>query len=86
MNDRKISDKENDYVLKVWNKFKKKTIKDYHDLHLKFGKFRNNTFKNYGFCPRHYLDAPLLSWDAMLKIKKRKRDEISYISNKCSKI
>ena len=41
-----------------------KTMKDYHDLYLKcdillladvFEKFRNNSLKNYGLCPRHYL-------------------------------
>ena len=30
-----------------------------------FEKFRNNSFKNYGLCPSHYLSAPALSWDAM---------------------
>ena len=39
-----------------------KTMKDYHDLYLKFdvllltdvfGKFRNNKIKSYGLCPRH---------------------------------
>ena len=30
-----ISDKEYDHVFNVWNKFKMKTIKDYHDLNLK---------------------------------------------------
>ena len=48
---RKGNDKEYDRVLKVWNKFKIKTMKDYHDLYSKhdvllladlFGKFRNN--------------------------------------------
>ena len=29
---RKISDKDNDHILKVWNKFEMKTMKDYHDL------------------------------------------------------
>ena len=56
-----------------------KTMKDYHDLHLKCGvllladvfeKFRNNSLKNYGLCPRHYLSAPALSWDAMLNMTK----------------
>ena len=56
-----------------------KTIKDYHDLYLKcavlfsadvFERFRNNSLKNYGLCPNHYLSAPGLSWDAMLKMKK----------------
>ena len=35
-----------------------------------FEKFRNNSQKNYGLCPSHYLSAPGLSWDAMLKMKK----------------
>ena len=71
-----ISDKEYDHVFNVWNKFKMKTIKDYHDLNLKsdvllladvFGKFRNNSLKNYGVCPSHYLSAPGLSWVQCLK-------------------
>ena len=54
-----------------------KTVKDYHDLYLKFdilllddelGKFRNNSLKNYGLLPSHYLSAP--GWDAMLKMTK----------------
>ena len=43
-----------------------KTMKDYHDLHLKcdvlllagvFEKFRNNTMKNYGLCPSQNFSA-----------------------------
>ena len=46
-----------------------KTIKDYHDLHLKcdiflladvFEKFRNNRLKDYGLCSSYYLSAPNL--------------------------
>ena len=46
-----------------------KAMKDYHDLHLKcdillladvFEKFRNNSLKNYGLCPSHYLNLNLL--------------------------
>ena len=33
-----------------------------------FEKFRNNSLKNYGLCPSHYLSAPGLSWDPMLKM------------------
>ena len=53
------------------------TMKDYHDLYLKcnvllsadvFKKFRNNSLNNYGFCPSHYLSAPVLSRDAMLNM------------------
>ena len=54
-------------------------MKDYHNLYLKcdvlllsnvFEKFRNNNLKNYGLCPSHYLSAPGLSWDTMLKLTK----------------
>ena len=54
-------------------------IEDYHDLNLKcdvslwanvFEKFRNNSLKIYGLCPSHYLSAPCLSWDAILKMTK----------------
>ena len=75
---KKISDKEYELVLKVWNKFEMKTIKDYHDLYLKydillltdaFVKFRDNILKNYGLCcPSQYLSVPDLSWDAMLNM------------------
>ena len=62
-----------------------KTMKDYHNLYLKcdvllladkFEKFRNNSLKNYGLCPSHYLSAPGLSWEAMLKITKIKLELI----------
>ena len=52
-------------------------MKDYHNLYLKcdvllladvFEKFRNNSLKNYGLCPSHYLSAPDLSSDAMLNM------------------
>ena len=33
-------------------------------------KFRNNSWKNCGLYPSHYLSAPALSWDAMLKMIK----------------
>ena len=54
-------------------------MKDYHDLYLicdvlllpdVFEKFISNTLKNYGLCPSHYLSAPGLSWDAILKMTK----------------
>ena len=76
---KKVSDKEYEHVGKVWNKFEMKTMKDYHDLYLKcdvlllayvFEKFRNNSLKNYGLCPSHYLSAPALSWYAMPNMKK----------------
>ena len=66
---------EYEHVLKVWKKFEMKVVNDYHSLYLKCDvllladvseKFRNNSLKNYGLCPRDYLGAPALSWDAML--------------------
>ena len=32
---KRINDKEHEHVLKVWNKFEMKKMKDYHDLYLK---------------------------------------------------
>ena len=49
-------------------------MEDYHDLYLKcsfllladvFGNIENNSSKNYGLCPSHYLSAPSFSWDKM---------------------
>ena len=37
----------------------------------------NNSLKNYGLCPSHYLSAPGLSWDTMLKMKKIKLELIT---------
>ena len=37
-----------------------------------FEKFRNNSLKNYGLSPNHYLAAAALSCDAMLKMTKVK--------------
>ena len=52
---------------------------DYHNFYLKcevlllasvFEKFRNNSLKNYVLRSSHYLSAPGLSWDAILKMTK----------------
>ena len=86
LTDRKIADKEYEYVLNVWSKFEMKSMKDYQDLYLKcdillladvFEKFRNNSSKIYGQSPSPYLSAPGLSWDAMLKMTKIKLQLIS---------
>ena len=79
MNSRIITDKEYVHILNVWNKFEIKAMEDYHDLYLKcdvlllvslFEMFRNNSLKSYGLCSSHYLSAPGLSWNAMLKMTK----------------
>ena len=83
---KKISAKEYEHVLKVWNKFEMKTTKDYHDLYLEcdvllladvFEKFGNNSLKNYGLCPSHYLSAPTLSWNAMRNMTEIRLELIS---------
>ena len=80
---KKISDKKYE---QVWNKFEMKTIKDYDNLYLQcdvlllagvFEKLRNNTLKNYGWCPIYYLNAPALSLVAMLNMTKIKLELIS---------
>ena len=52
-----INDNECEHVVNVWNKFEMKTMKDYHDLYLKFDvllladvfeKLRDNSLKNCG--------------------------------------
>ena len=62
-----------------------KTMKDDHGLYLKsyvlllvdvFEKCRNNSLKNCGLCPSHYLSAPGLRWNVMLKMKKIKLELI----------
>ena len=86
LNGKGISGKECQHVLKVWNKFEMKTMKDYHNLYLKcdvlllanvFEKFRNICLENYGLCPSHYLSAQASSWDAVLSMTKVELDLIS---------
>ena len=54
-----------------------KKMKDYHDFYLKCGvllladvfeQFRNNSLKNYGLFPSHYLSTQGLNWNTMLKM------------------
>ena len=60
---KKTSGKECKHVSNVWNNFKMKKMKDYHNLYLKcdvllladvFEKFKDNSLKNYRLCPSHY--------------------------------
>ena len=60
-------------------------MKDYHYLYLKrsvllladmFEKFRNNSLTINGLCHSHYLSAPGLIWDAMLKMTQIKLEII----------
>ena len=67
---KKISDKEYEHVLKAWDKFEIKTMKDYHNLYIIYGvllladvfKKIIKSSKIYGLCLSYYLSAPALSW------------------------
>ena len=74
---KRISEKGYELVLKVWNKFEMKTMKDHHNLYLKcdillladvFEKFRNNSLKDCRLYPSHC--SSVLNWDVMLNITK----------------
>ena len=62
----KISNKEHEHFVNVWEIFEMKTMKDYHYLCVKWDvllleKFKNSCLRNYGLCPSHYLSTPALS-------------------------
>ena len=74
LNDEDISDEDYQHAINVWNKIK--TIKDYHDLYLKFDvllladvfeNFRATCLHHYKLDPAHYYTSPGLAWDACLK-------------------
>ena len=63
-----------------------KNMGDYHDHYLKkdvllladvFEKFLDTCLKYYKLDPCHYFNAPVLSWDAMLKMTDVKLEKIS---------
>jgi hypothetical protein len=65
------------HATNVWNEFGCRTLKDYHDVYLKsdvllladvYEEFRKVCMKHYQLDPAHYVSAPQLSWDAMLKM------------------
>ena len=72
-----ISDKNYKHVWNVWNTFKMKIFKEYHELYNVtdvllladvFENFRDLCLKIYGLDPVYYFTAPGLAWDACLKI------------------
>lgn len=68
---------EYEHAKRVWSAFGCRTLKDYHDVYLKsdvllladvFEEFRKVCMTNYQLDPAHYVSAPQLSWDSMLKM------------------
>ena len=76
LNDEDISDEDYQHAIKVWNIFRCKTIRDYHNLYQMsdvllladvFENFRKTCLKHYNLDPLHYYTSPGLAWDACLK-------------------
>ena len=72
-----ITEEDYKHALNVWDVFKMKTLKVYHELYNEtdvllmayvFENFRNICLNNYGLDPVHYFTAPGLAWDACLKM------------------
>ena len=72
-----INEKNYKHVWNIWNTFKMKTFKDYHELYNitdvllladVFENFRDICLKIYGLDPVYYFTAPGLAWDACLKM------------------
>ncbi|CAH3191490.1 unnamed protein product, partial [Porites evermanni] len=81
LNDEEISDDDYNHALNVWNTFKCRSIRDYHDLYLKtdvilladvFENFRLTCLRHYKLDPAHYYTSPGLAWDACLKTTEQK--------------
>jgi hypothetical protein len=72
----KITQIDYEHARKVWKEFDCKNLGEYHDLYLKtdvlfladvWTTFRKMAMHHYGLDPSHYISAPILSWDVMLK-------------------
>ena len=76
LNNEEINDDDYQHAINVWNTFKCKTIRGYHNLYLKsdvlllsdvFENFRKTCLKHYNLDPAHYYTSPGLAWGACLK-------------------
>ncbi len=74
-----ISNEDYAFAQYIWDKYKCQSLKDYHDIYLSTDvllladiveSFRNLCLKIYYLDPCHYVSAPSLAFDAMLKYTK----------------
>ena len=81
-----ITEKDYNHAGDVWNSFKMKTFKEYHELYNitdvllladVFENFRDLCLKIYGLDPVYYFTAPQLAWDACLKMTSVKLELLS---------
>ena len=79
LNNEQISIEDYTHAQNIWEKFRIKNLGEYHDLYLKmdvllladvFENFRDLILNSYKLDPAHYITAPGLSWDAMLRMTK----------------
>ena len=72
-----------EHAVNVWRTFGCNKFLDYHNLYLKcdvllladiFESFRTISMQNYELDPAHFVSAPHLSWEAMLKMTKCKQE------------
>ena len=81
-----ISDNQYSHLINAWQEFNFNTFRDFHNHYLRevvllladvFEKFISTCIENYNLDPCHYLSAPGLSWDAMLKMTKVELEKIN---------
>ncbi|XP_065667559.1 uncharacterized protein LOC136087872 [Hydra vulgaris] len=86
LNDEGISEDDYSHAKNVWNEFKCKSFRDYHDLYNVsdellladvFENFRDVCMKNCKLDPAWYFTSPGLAWDAALKLTKVKLELLS---------
>ena len=85
LNNENVSDENYEHAKKVWNLFKCKNFRDYHEIYLKvdtllladvFENFREASLNTYGVDPAHYFTTPGLAFDSLLKYSNAKIDYI----------
>ena len=86
LQDEALSEEDYCHAQRVWDTFQLRTLGEYHDLYLKtdvllladvFENFRKVCLATYKLDPAHYISAPGLSWDSMLRTTKVELDLIT---------